>query len=103
MASPVAASTTTHSELGSNVPPAVGLILPGVHEPTWVAPDTSVMPYAWMSCVPSRFVNASAAGPPSGAAAESAHFAFDRSYLSTIGCLARAMTIGGTRWRYVTP
>src|SRR5712692_4767444 len=88
--SPDAGSTTTHSVLGSSVPPDVGLTLPGVHDPTCVAPETSVMPYAWISCVPRRAVNASAAGPPRGAAADKAHFALDRSYLSTMGCLARA-------------
>src|SRR5712692_12018657 len=101
--SPDPGSTTTHSVFGSSVPPEVGLILPGAQDPTWVAPETSVMPYAWISCVPRRAVKASAAGPPSGAAAERAHLALDRSYLSTMGCLARAITTGGTRCRYVTP
>src|SRR5260221_9571703 len=95
--SPDAGSTTTHSVLGSSVPPEVGLTLPGAHDPTCVAPETSVMPYAWISCVPNRAVKASAAGPPSGAAADNAHLALDKSYLSTMGCLARAMTTGGTR------
>src|SRR5579859_3978844 len=97
MASPDPGSTIRHSVFGTSVPPEAGMSLPGSHDPKWVAPDTSVIPYACTSLVPRRAVKASAVGPPRGAAADSAHFADDRSYLSTIGCLARAMTIGGTR------
>ena len=82
--------------LGKSRPTLPIYALQSVQGCIWVDGDSSVIPYACFTGILVRLYRASTRSLVKGAAPEFNILNDDRSYLATLGCLARRRIMGGT-------